>query len=287
MTRPHLRRSVLFLPASNPRAVAKARELACDVVVLDLEDAVAPEAKEEAREAAVAAIAEGFGHREVVLRVNGPSTPWGEADLLAAVRAAPHAVLAPKVDTADEVRLLNGALCAAPERVRLWAMIETPRAVLNVGEIAAEAASTRLAALVVGLNDLGAATRARPTPGREAFGYALAAAVTAARAYGLLAIDGVHNAPEDEVGFEAVCQQGRDFGFDGKSLIHPRQIGAANRAFSPSQEEFAWAEAVAAAFADPANSGRGAVRVEGKMAEALHLEEARRILGFRTVEVEG
>ena len=279
MIRP--RRSVLFLPASNPRAVAKARELACDVVVLDLEDAVAPEAKAAAREAAAAAIAEGFGGREVVLRVNALDTPWGEADLAAAARAAPDAVLAPKVNTAAEVRAYDGGLCTAPPRVRFWAMIETPRAVLELPAIAAEAGATRLDALVLGVNDLGASTRARRTPGREPFAYAMAATVTAARAYGLLAIDGVHNAVEDTEGLEAACRQGRDFGFDGKSLIHPSQIEAANRAFSPSDEEVAWAEAVSAAFADPANAGKGAVRVDGKMAERLHLEEAERILAFR------
>jgi len=278
MIRP--RRSVLFLPASNPRALLKARELACDVVVLDLEDAVAPEAKDEAREAAVAAIADGFGGREVVLRVNALDTPWGEADLAAAVRAAPDAVLAPKVGGADAVRAYDGGLCAAPPSVRFWAMVETPEAVLNAAALAAEAGSTRLDALVLGVNDLSAATRARRTPGREPFFYAMAAVVTAARAYGLLAIDGVHNEVEDAEGLERACRQGRDFGFDGKSLIHPSQIEAANRAFSPSADEVTWAQAVAAAFDDPANAGKGVIRVEGKMAERLHLDEARRVLAL-------
>jgi citrate lyase subunit beta/citryl-CoA lyase len=273
-------RSALYLPASNTRALAKARTLPCDAVILDLEDAVAPEAKVEARDRAVAALAGGFGHRLTVLRVNGLETTWGAQDLAAAARAGPDAVLAPKVESAAAVRAYNQALGGAPAGLRLWAMVETPAGVLRLPEIAACAAETRLAGLVVGLNDLQLALRARWTPDRSAFTAALQAAVLAARAHGLLALDAVFNDLGNAAGFEAECRQGRELGFDGKTVIHPRQIEAANLAFSPSKEEVEWAEAVVGAFSDPANAGRGALRVEGAMVERLHLREAERLLGL-------
>lgn len=271
-------RSALYLPASNARAIAKARELPCDAVILDLEDAVAPEAKALARGQACEALGEGFCGRRAVLRVNGLDTAWGRADVAAAVRAAPDAVLAPKVEDAAGVRAYHAALADAPEALRLWAMIETPRAVLNLAEIAACASDTRLAGLVVGLNDLALALRARQTPGRAAMTTALQLTVAAARAHGLLAFDAVFNDLGDVAGLEAECAQGRAFGFDGKTVIHPRQIEPVNRAFSPAEAEIAWACAVVAAFGDPANAGAGVLRVDGAMVERLHLHEAERLL---------
>ncbi|MBW3558309.1 MAG: CoA ester lyase, partial [Proteobacteria bacterium] len=271
-------RSALYLPASNIRALAKARALPCDAVILDLEDAVAPEAKTAAREQALAALREGFGERAAVLRVNGIDTPWGREDLAAAVEAKPHAVLAPKVEDPASLRTYHEALGGAPEAVQLWAMVETPRAVLNLPEIAAAADGARLAGLVVGLNDLAQALRARWTPGRAAFSGVLQATVVAARAHGLVALDAVFNDLDDAAGLEAECRQGRELGFDGKTVIHPRQIEAANRAFSPADTELAWARAVVTAFADPANAGRGALRVANGMVERLHLLEAERLL---------
>lgn len=268
MLRP--RRSVLFLPASNPRAVEKARALACDVVVLDLEDAVAPEMKGEARAAAVAAArAGGFGWRELVVRVNGSDTEWGADDLAALTGAPVDAVLVPKVSGADEVARARAAV-GAP----VWAMIETCRAVLALREII-EAGP---AALVAGTNDLSKEMRCRPGPDRAPLLPLLAQIVVAARSAGLLALDGVSNVIDDPEVVEREARQGLQLGFDGKSLIHPSQIEPANRVFTPSADEVAWAERVAAAFGQPENAGRGAIRVEGKMVELLHLEEARRVL---------
>ena len=277
-------RSALYLPASNARALAKARELPCDAVILDLEDAVAPEAKAAARGQAMAALREGFGARLAMLRVNALDSEWGRADLAAAVDAGPAAVLAPKIEDAASLRSYDAALRAAPASLQLWAMVETPPAVLNLPEIAACREGTRLAGLVVGLNDLALALRAKWAPGRGAFSAALQATVLAARAHGLLALDAVFNDLEDTAGLEAECRQGREMGFDGKTVIHPRQIEAANVAFSPTGAEVAWARAVTAAFRDPANAGRGVLRVEGAMVERLHLQEAERILSLTEPE---
>jgi citrate lyase beta subunit len=264
-------RSVLFLPASNPRAIDKARGLDCDVAVLDLEDAVAPEAKDTARRAAVEALAgAGFGPR-LAVRVNGLDTPWG-ADDLAAVGGF-EVVVAPKVESADGARALRARL---PEGASLWAMVETPAAVLRLDAIA----GSGVAALVLGVNDLAAGLRSGPSPDREPLKPWMAATVAAARAHGLLAIDGVYNRFEDDAGLEAECAQGRLYGFDGKSLIHPRQIAAANAAFGPSVEEIECARAVVEAFAAPEAEGRGAIRVGGQMVERLHLEAAQRVLGL-------
>ncbi|PAX08136.1 HpcH/HpaI aldolase/citrate lyase family protein [Sphingomonas lenta] len=264
------RRSVLFLPASNPRAIEKARSLACDVVVLDLEDAVAPEAKREARIAAVeAARAGGFGGRELVVRANGLDTAWGADDLAALADAPVDAVLVPKVSRAEEVARARAAV-AKP----VWAMIETCRALLALREIV-EAGP---AALVAGTNDLSKEMRCRPGADRAPLVPLLAQIIVAARAAGLAAIDGVSNAIDDPAAVEREAMQGLQLGFDGKSLIHPSQIDPANRVFTPSADEVAWAETVAAAFALPENAGRGAIRVEGRMVELLHLEEARRVL---------
>jgi citrate lyase subunit beta/citryl-CoA lyase len=267
------------MPASNSRAIEKARSLPCDVVILDLEDAVAPEAKPDARAAAVAAVkAGGFGRREVVIRVNGLATPWGADDLAAAAEAGPDAVLVPKVNAPADVGAYDRALAAAPATTRLWAMIETCPAMFDLLGIAAASARTRLAAFVMGINDLAKEMKARQTPGREAFVPFLAMAVAAARAHGLIALDGVHNEIDDLALLEATCRQGAEFGFDGRSVIHPTHLETCNRVYAPPAEEVAWAAAVVAAFADPQNEGRGALRVEGRLAERLHLAEARRLL---------
>jgi citrate lyase subunit beta / citryl-CoA lyase len=273
------RRSALYMPASNARAVEKARSLPCDVVILDLEDAVAPEAKPEARVAAAAAVkAGGFGRREVVIRVNGLTTPWGEDDLTAAAEAGPDAVLVPKVNSPADVEAYDRALAAAPATTRLWAMIETCPAMFDLLGIAAASQRTRLAAFVMGINDLAKEMKARQTPGREAFVPFLSMAVAAARAHGLVALDGVHNEIDDLALLEATCRQGAAFGFDGRSVIHPTHLETCNRVYAPPAEDVAWAAAVVAAFEDPANEGRGALRVEGRLAERLHLSEARRLL---------
>jgi citrate lyase subunit beta/citryl-CoA lyase len=268
------RRSALYMPASNARALDKARTLACDVVILDLEDAVAPDAKEAARSQAVeAARAGGFGRREVVVRVNGLSTPWGEADLAAAAACEPDAILVPKISGPADLAAYDRALKG---RTRLWAMMETCAAVFALDALAG--AGGRLEALVVGGNDLAKEMRCRPGVDRLPLAAALSLTVAAARAHGLAAIDGVFNEIEDADGFARQCAQGADFGFDGKSLIHPSQIGPANAAFSPDPQEVAWARTVAAAFDSPENAGKGVLRVEGGMVELLHLDEARRLI---------
>jgi citrate lyase subunit beta/citryl-CoA lyase len=267
------------MPASNARAIEKARDLPCDAVILDLEDAVAPDAKDLARAQALAAIrAGGFGRREVILRVNGRATPWGEADLAAAAQAGADAVLVPKVNDAAELEAYDRAIAGAPAAMRLWAMIETGRAVFNLQQIAEAAARTRLAVLCVGGQDLAKEMRARHTPDRAPLQVALTLTVTAARAYGLVALDSVYTDIGDEQGLAAECRQGLEFGFDGKTLIHPGQIAAANAAFTPTPEEIAWARKVKAAFASAEAAGKGALQVEGRMVERLHLAQAVEVL---------
>ena len=278
MTKPFRpRRSALYLPASNPKALAKARTLPADVVILDLEDAVAPENKAEARAMAVTAVAEGgFGQRELVVRANGLDTEWGADDLAAA--AGPDAVLVPKVSSPAEVRAYDAALAAAPAHTRLWIMIETCACLPVLYDLAACASDTRLAGFVLGTNDLAKEMRARPGPARTPFLPILTMAVAAARAHGLVVLDGVCNEFRDLDRFAAEAAQGLEFGFDGKTLIHPDQIAPCNAVFSPDAAEIAWAEAVEAAFALPENAGKGAIKVDGKMVELLHLDQARRVL---------
>lgn len=275
------RRSCLYMPGANAKALEKAKTLPADVLLLDLEDSVAPEAKDAAREQVAAAVkAGGYGKREVIVRVNALATPWGREDIAAAGAAQPDGVLAPKVESAEQVAELHRAMSAAgfsPE-ASLWIMIETPRAILNLAEIAAAATETRLACFVMGLNDLAKETRARASAGRAAFFAPMSLAVAAARAEGLSVIDGVYNDIADAAGFESECIQGRDFGFDGKTLIHPSQIETANRIFAPAEEEVARARAIIAAFALPENAGKGVIKVDGRMTELLHLEEAKRIV---------
>jgi citrate lyase subunit beta/citryl-CoA lyase len=272
-------RSVLYMPASNAKAIEKARSLPCDAVILDLEDAVAPDAKDVARVQAMEAVkAGGFGRRMVVVRANGLDTPYGAEDLKAAAEAGPDAILVPKVNDAADVARYNDAVGAAPEKTELWAMVETCRSLFRLDEIAAASKTSRLSTWVMGTNDLAKEMRARQTAGREPFAAALGLSVAAARAYGLTILDGVYNDIENEQGLEAICEQGVDFGFDGKTLIHPRQVEICNRVFSPSAADVAFARAVVAAFALPENQGKGAIRVEGRMAELLHLAQAQRLI---------
>ena len=266
-------RSVLYLPASNPRAIEKARGLTCDAVILDLEDAVAPAAKAEARRAAVQALKAGGFRPRVGIRVNGLDTSWGADDLAALDGLKPAFVVAPKIESAEAVREVAARL---PDGVALWVMIETPLSVLRLDQIAG--AGSPLAALMLGINDLGERMNLLLGPDREPLKPWLAAVVAAARGHGLLAIDGVVNATDDADRLETECRQGRAFGFDGKSLIHPTQIAAANAAFSPSAEEIARAREVVAAFAAAEADGKGAIRVGYRMVERLHLEAARRLL---------
>jgi citrate lyase beta subunit len=266
-------RSVLFLPASNPRAVEKARALPSDVAILDLEDAVAPEAKEGARAAAVEAVRAGGFAPRLGVRINGLDTPWGEADLAALADAGAELIVAPKVDSADAVRALAGRL---PGGAALWAMIESPAALLNLPAIAG--AGAPLEALMLGVNDLAVGLGTGASRDREPLKPWLAATMAAARAHGLMAIDGVYNDFADVDGFTAECDQARLYGFDGKSLIHPSQIAPADAAFSPSEEEVAQARAVVDAFSVPEAAGKGAIRVGGRMVERLHLAAAERLL---------
>lgn len=268
-----LTRSVLYLPASNSRAIEKARGLGCDAVILDLEDAVAPDAKAEARQAAVAALqAGGFGPR-VGARINGLDTPWGADDLAALSGLKPAFVVAPKIESPEAVREVAARL---PAGIALWVMIETPLSVLRLDAIAG--AGAPLAALMLGINDFGEQMNLVLGPDREPLKPWLAAVVAAARGHGLLAVDGVVNATDDSDRLEAECRQGRAFGFDGKSLIHPNQIAAANAAFSPSPEEVARAREIVEAFASADAAGKGAIRVGYRMVERLHLDAAHRLL---------
>jgi citrate lyase subunit beta/citryl-CoA lyase len=271
------RRSVLYMPGSNARALEKARELPADGLILDLEDAVAPEAKKSAREQVCAAArAGGYGAREVVIRVNGLATPWGHADLAAAARAGADAVLVPKVESADAVRQALAVLDAAgaPADLSLWCTMETPRAMLDAAAIAG--ASPRLGALVMGTSDLAKELHAAHTPLRLPLLTALSLCLLAARAFGLAILDGVHLDLQDEAGFAAACRQGREHGFDGKTLIHPRQIEPANQAFAPDEAELAQARRIIAAHAAATREGRGVVVVDGRLIEALHVAEAER-----------
>ena len=273
------RRSALYLPASNAKAVAKARTLPADVVILDLEDAVAPDAKADARAAAIAAVREGgFGKREVVIRANGLDTPWGADDLAAIALSGANAVLVPKVSSPQDVLACEAALSAAPASLQLWAMIETCAAVTRLDAIAALATTTRLSLWNLGLNDLAKDMRATRDPARTAFQPILALAVCAARAHGVAVLDSVCNEFRDLAVFRTEAEQGRLFGFDGKTVIHPDQIGPCNEVFSPSEADLAWAQAVIAAFALPENVGQGAIKVDGKMTELLHLDQAHRLV---------
>ena len=272
------RRSALYLPGSNARAIEKARTLPCDVVILDLEDAVAPDAKDEARANAVAAVAAGgFGPREVVIRVNGLDTPWGEADLAAAAGARPDAVLVPKISTPQD---LGAVRIRLGPHLPVWAMIETCAAILRLEALGAESNNEDVEAWVIGSNDLAKEMRCALSVEREALITALSLSVMAARAHGIAILDGVFNEIADAEGLARQCAQGAMLGFDGKTLIHPSQVGPANAAFSPDAEAVAWARTVVAAFGQPEAAGQGVLKVEGRMVERLHLAEASRLNGL-------
>ncbi|WP_026360508.1 HpcH/HpaI aldolase/citrate lyase family protein [Amycolatopsis nigrescens] len=275
------RRSVLYMPGANERALEKAKTLPADALILDLEDAVAPDAKADAREQVCAAAAAGeYGDRELTIRVNGLDTEWHDADLRAAAQAGPAAVVVPKVDSAREVHNIERALelGGAPEHTRIWAMLETPVAMLHAAEIAA--ASDRLTVLVMGTNDLAKELHAEFVPGRAPLLGGLSLALLAARATGKVILDGVYNDVKDLEGFEAECLQGRQFGFDGKTLIHPGQLEPCNRVFAPSAEEIERSRKIIDAFEEATAAGRGVVTVDGRMIENLHVDNARRILAL-------
>ncbi len=279
------RRSVLYMPGSNARALEKAREIAADALILDLEDAVAPEAKAAARDQVCAAVkAGGYGRRELVIRTNGVDTAWFGDDLGAAVEANPDAILIPKVSTPETLEQIGAQLDSlkAQPTLRVWAMIETPLAILQAETIARAARDpgSRLACFVLGTNDLAKETRARFVPGRAPMLPWLTSAILAARAHGLDILDGVYNDLKNEEGFLAECEQGRDLGFDGKTLIHPAQVGTANAVFAPDEAELAQAKAIIAAFALPENQGKGAIQLGGRMVELLHAEMAKRVVAL-------
>ena len=279
------RRSVLYMPGSNARAIDKARSLPVDGIIIDLEDAVAPDAKEAARTQVAATVGEGgYGSREVVIRVNGPETPWFEDDLAAAARARPDAVLIPKVSDPETLTTVGHRLrrAGAADTIRVWAMIETPLAILRCEEIARAArdVDTRLACFVMGTNDLAKETRARQVAGRAPMLPWLATAIAAARAHDLDILDGVYNRLNDEAGLRAECEQGRDLGFDGKTLIHPSQIGPANDIFAPAAGEVEESRAIIAAFERPENKDRGVISLEGRMVERMHADIAARVVAL-------
>ena len=276
-----LLRSVLYLPGANARALVKARSLPVDALILDLEDAVAPAAKTQAREQVCAALAAGgFGRRLVAVRVNGLDSPWGAADLAALGAQVPDAVVVPKVEEPGQLAAVAAALDAAgaPPQLPLWSMAETPRGILACDAVAA--AGPRLACIVLGTSDLAAALRVPHTPQRLGLTASLSLAVLAARAHGLPVLDGVHLDLNDSAGFEAACRQGRDLGFDGKTLIHPCQIAAANREFAPAPEALAQAREIREAWRQAEAAGSGVVVVAGRLVESLHVREAQRLLAL-------
>ncbi|SFO16141.1 HpcH/HpaI aldolase/citrate lyase family protein [Amycolatopsis rubida] len=279
MTELRPRRSVLYMPGANERALEKAKTLPADALILDLEDAVAPDAKEAARERVCAAVGT-YGSREVTIRVNGLDTEWHDADLRAAAAAGPAAVVVPKVNSAAEVHNIERALelGGAPEHTKIWAMVETPVAMLHAEEIAG--ASERLTVLVMGTNDLAKELHAEFVPGRAPLLSGLSLCLLAARATGKVILDGVYNDVKDADGFEAECSQGRQYGFDGKTLIHPSQVEPCNRIFAPSAEEIDRSRRIIVAFEEASAEGRGVVTVDGRMIENLHVENARRVLAL-------
>jgi citrate lyase subunit beta/citryl-CoA lyase len=279
------RRSVLYMPGSNERALEKARAIPADALIFDLEDAVAPDAKPFARARVAAAVKSGgYGGREVVIRVNALETPWGTDDIIAACEAAPDAILVPKVvhsgDIISVAKMLQGM--HAPERIRLWAMMETPMAILNARTIAATAVhkENRLDCLVMGTNDLLKESRARALHNRFSVVPWLAMTIVAARAYRLDIIDGVYNDFKDELGLRAECEHGKTLGMDGKTLIHPSQVGPCNEIFSPTEEEVEWSRKVIDAFGQPENANKGVIVVEGRMVERLHFAMAQRTVAI-------
>lgn len=279
------RRSLLYMPGSNARALEKARTLPADGVILDLEDSVAPDAKEAARKQVSDAVkAGGFGAREVFVRINGIDTPWHAEDLAAAAQAGPDAIVVPKVSTPDTLEQVGRRLLDlhANQKARVWAMIETPLAIFNILAIAAQArdSEARLAGFIMGTNDLAKDTRARLVPGRAPMLPWLATCVAAARIHGIEILDGVYNDLGNADGFKAECKQGVELGFDGKTLIHPNQIAPCNEAFSPTADDVAQARKMIAAFDRPENKDKGVVSIDGRMVERLHADMARRTVAI-------
>jgi citrate lyase subunit beta / citryl-CoA lyase len=279
------RRSALYMPGANARALEKAKTLPCDAVILDLEDAVAPDAKAAARDQVMAAVAaRGFGAREVIVRINGLDTAWWRDDLEAAAKAGPDGVLVPKVSKPADLQTVMARLSdmAAGNRIWLWAMIETPLAIINAADIAAVArdGETRLGGFVMGTNDLAKETRARLMDGRAPMVSWLATAVLAAHAYGIDVLDGVYNDIQDAEGFRRECVQGRDMGFDGKTLVHPNQIAPCNAVFSPTAEEIDQARRIIAVFELPENHAKGVVQLDGRMVERMHADIAKRTVAL-------
>ena len=273
------RRSVLYMPGANERALEKAKGLNADALILDLEDAVAPEAKADARDRVCAAASSGeYGTKEVTIRVNGLTTEWHAADIAAAAKAGPAAVVVPKVDSVADVHAIERGLEAggAPDHTKIWAMVETPIAMLHATEIAA--ASERLTVLVMGTNDLAKELHAEHVPGRQPLLTGLGLCLLAARATGKVILDGVYNDIKDADGFAAECRQGRQMGFDGKTLIHPAQIDPANEIWAPTPEAVEDAQALIATFEAAIAEGKGVVTHNGRMIENLHVDNARRVL---------
>ena len=276
------RRSVLYMPAANERALEKAKAIPADALIFDLEDAVAPDAKAEARERACAMfVAGGYGNREITIRANGIGTLWHDDDLAAIAQAGPDGVVVPKVNSAADVHAIEAALerHGAPDRTRIWAMLETPVAMLHAEEICG--ASDRLNVLVMGTNDLAKELHAQRVPSRQPLMGGLYLALLAARAADKVILDGVFNDIKDEVSFAAECSQGRQMGFDGKTLVHPSQVEPCNLAFSPEADEVELAVRIIAAFEEAEREGRGVVTVDGRMIENLHVDEARRVLAIQ------
>lgn len=275
------RRSVLYMPGSNARALEKARTLAADGLILDLEDAVAPDAKDVARTQVVDAVkAGGYGGRELLVRVNGLATPWGAADVAAAATCGAHAILIPKVESADMVRQVESIMTAhgAPADMAIWCMMETPRGMLKAEEIAGS--TPRMGGFVMGTSDLAKDLHCAHTRDRLPMITSLGLCLLAARAYGLAALDGVYLDLNDDEGFAYSCRQGLELGFDGKTLIHPKTIEAANQTFAPSQKEIDWSKKIIEAHTQAAAEGKGVVVVDGKLVENLHVENARRIVAL-------
>jgi citrate lyase subunit beta/citryl-CoA lyase len=273
------RRSVLYMPGANERALEKAKTIPADALILDLEDAVAPDAKPEARERVCAAASSGeYGLKEVTIRCNGLDTQWGADDLRAAAQAGPAAVVIPKINSVDDVAAIEKALEAggAPDHTKIWAMLETPAGIFSATEIAR--CSERLAVLVMGTNDIAKELHAEHVPGRQPLHWALSQCLMAARLGGKVILDGVYNDIKNEEGFEAECVQGRQMGFDGKTLIHPSQVDPCNRVFAPSEAEVEQARKIIEAFEAAEREGKGVVTVDGRMIENLHVENARRTL---------
>jgi citrate lyase subunit beta / citryl-CoA lyase len=275
------RRSVLYMPGANTRALEKAKTLHADALIFDLEDAVAPDAKDQARENVCAAVRDGgYGRRELTIRTNGIGTPWHEADIAAAAAVGPAAIVVPKINSADEVRAVEALLVAggAPAHTKIWAMLETPAALEAAHSIAR--ASDRLAVLVMGTNDLMKELRCHSVAGRAPLLYSLSVCVAAARGADRAILDGVFNAVDDAEGFAAECLQGAQFGFDGKTLIHPSQLEPANAAFAPSAAELEHAARVIGAFDEALAEGKGVVTLDGRMIENLHVDNARRAIAM-------